>query len=50
MLLRRGLAYIVVLEHGCGIAQIDVELANCKHGDTDEAREFHMSAKQTYVC
>ena len=40
MLVRCGLADIIVLKHGCSVAQVDIELAKCKHGDTDEVRDF----------
>ena len=39
MLLRRGLANIIVLEHGRGVAQIDIELANSKQGIDHELNE-----------
>jgi hypothetical protein len=31
--MRCGLADVIVLEHGCGVAQIDVELAGRKQGN-----------------
>jgi hypothetical protein len=36
--MRCGLAEIIVLEHVCGVAQIDAELAGCKQGNSAEAR------------